>query len=203
MINTFIFDIGNVLLDFDYMAVYRALFDEQTAQAVADATVRRPELWAELDQGVLPYEDVVNAMVQDAPELAREIPYAVEELYRRVLPFPYATPWLKRLKELGYRVYILSNFGQIPYLHCIPRMDFLEYTDGGVISYEIKALKPDRAIFEALCRRYPILPEEAVFLDDSPVNIGGAAEFGLHTVCFRDPAQAAQCLAALPLAYGL
>ena len=49
MITTFIFDIGNVLLNFNYLDQYRALYDEQTPQALADATVRNTALWVELD----------------------------------------------------------------------------------------------------------------------------------------------------------
>lgn len=44
MINTIIFDIGNVLLDFDYMKQFRRLFDEKTAQTIADISIRKPEI---------------------------------------------------------------------------------------------------------------------------------------------------------------
>ena len=41
MINTIIFDIGNVLLDFDYMKQFRRLFDEETAQRFRDCILSK------------------------------------------------------------------------------------------------------------------------------------------------------------------
>lgn len=49
MINTIIFDIGNVLLDFDYMKQFRKLFDEETAQDIANISIRKPEVWVEIE----------------------------------------------------------------------------------------------------------------------------------------------------------
>ena len=109
MIDTIIFDIGNVLLDFDYMKHFRSLFDEETAQTIADISIRNLAVWQEMDRGVLSYEEAVELVIQGAPRLEKEIRLAVKELYDRVEAYPYATQWVKSLKEKGYRVYILSN----------------------------------------------------------------------------------------------
>ena len=105
------------------------------------------------------------------------------------------------LKEKGYKVYILSNYGEKPFAASKPRMPFLQYTDGQLISYEIREVKPSAAIYQALCQKYAIDPANAVFLDDSPLNIAGAKAFGLHTILFTDYADALKQLKALPLAY--
>ena len=203
MIDTFIFDIGNVLLDFDYMRQFRRLFDEKTAQAIADISVRRPEIWAEMDRGVLTYEEVISQIVRSAPHLEAEIRLAIEELYKNVEPFPYSEDWLRNLKEKGYRIYILSNYGEKPFADSKPRMPFLKYADGQLISYEIWEIKPNAAIYQALCDRFSIVPNEAVFIDDSPANIAGAAAYGLNTVLFQGYEDAHASLSALPIAYGI
>ena len=77
MINTIIFDIGNVLLDFDYMKHFRRLFDEETAQLIANISILKPEVWAEMDRGVLSYMEAVNLIVQGAPHLEKEIRLAI------------------------------------------------------------------------------------------------------------------------------
>ena len=84
MIDTIIFDIGNVLLDFDYMKHFRSLFDEETAQTIADISVRKTEVWLELDRGVLSYEEAVSFIIRGAPRLEKEIRLAIQELYRHV-----------------------------------------------------------------------------------------------------------------------
>ena len=59
-----------------------------------------------------------------------------------------------------------------------------------VISYEIKHIKPEKEIYEELIRRYGIVPEEAVFIDDLPGNIEAAKEFGFRTVLFTEKKEA-------------
>jgi len=202
MIDTIIFDIGNVLLDFDYMKQFRRLFDEETANAIADVTVRKLENWIELDRGVLSYEDVVDRIILDAPHLAQEIPLAIRELYKHLEPYAYATEWVSSLKEKGYRLYVLSNFGEKPFAESKANMPFLQYMDGSLISYELREVKPGAAIYRALCDRFRIDPGKSVFIDDSAVNIAGAKAFGLHTVHFTGYADAIAQLKTLPMAYG-
>ena len=201
MIDTIIFDIGNVLLDFDYMKHFRHLFDEQTAQAIADVSIRNLPVWLEMDRGVLSYEEAVDLVVRGAPHLEKEIHLAITELYAHVESYPYAVDWVRSLKEKGYKIYILSNYGEKPFADSKERMPFLQYTDGQLISYEVKEVKPSTAIYQTLCDRFSIDPAQAVFLDDSPINIAGAKAFGLHTILFTDYADALKQLKALPLAY--
>ena len=203
MITTFIFDIGNVLLNFNYLEQYRSLYDEQTAQALADATVRNTALWAELDRGTLSYEEAIALLQKNAPHLHHQIPHAIHTMYARLESYSYSDAWLQSLKQKGYRVYILSNYGKVPYEQTKARMGFLRHADGALISYEVQQTKPSHAIYQAICDKYSINPSEAVFLDDSPINIDGAKEFGLHTVLFTDYASALEALSKLPLAYGL
>ena len=201
MIDTIIFDIGNVLLDFDYMKQFRRLFCEETAQAIANISVRKLENWIELDRGVLSYDEALDRIIRDAPRLEKEIRLAVGELYRNVESYPYAVEWVKALKEKGYRLYILSNYGEKPFAESKKNMPFLQYMDGQLISYEIREVKPSAAIYQALCDKFYIDPHKAVFIDDSAVNIAGAKDFGLHTIHFTSYADAIAQLEALPLAY--
>ena len=201
MINTFLFDIGNVLLDFDYLKEFRKLFDEETAQKIADITVRQPDTWREMDAGVLTYEEAVGLIIENAPHLEKEIRLAIRELYNNVQSFDYAQVWLKRLKEAGYKIYILSNYGKEPFAASKGRMPFLAYTDGQLISYEIKETKPSGVAFAAACERFSLDPKETVFLDDSAANIAAASELGFHTVLFTGYEDALRALSALPLAY--
>ena len=196
MIDTIIFDIGNVLLDFDYMKHFRSLFDEEIAQTIADISVRNLEVWLEMDRGVLSYDEAVDLVIQGAPQLEKEIRLAVKALYDRVEAYPYATEWVKSLKEKGYRIYILSNYGEKPFAASKARMPFLDYVDGTLLSCQVQDVKPSAAIYQALCDRFQIKPSKAVFIDDSPVNVAGAKAFGLNTILFTDYADAVAQLKA-------
>ena len=64
-------------------------------------------------------------------------------------------------------------------------LSFLPLVDGVVFSYKELVIKPDKEIYDIICSRYDINPEEAVFLDDTEKNIVAAREFGLHGIHFK------------------
>ena len=62
--------------------------------------------------------------------------------------------------------------------------------DGGILSYQEKIIKPMPEIYQLLIDRYDLTPEECVFLDDTPRILEAAEKFGIHTILFKDQAQA-------------
>ncbi len=64
-------------------------------------------------------------------------------------------------------------------------------------SYQEKIIKPMQEIYQLLIDRYGLVPEECVFLDDTQKNLDGAEKFGIHTILFRNQAQAVEELRRL------
>lgn len=197
MIDTIVFDIGNVLAPFDWQQTYADIFDPETAKIVGEATVLRPELWAEFDRGAKTDREVLDSFIACAPDYAEEIEKGVWEIYKRIKPAPYASMWLHALKKAGYRVFLLSNYGRTSYAMSTPRFDFLQYCDGALISYQVERCKPDPIIYMILCQKYRISPNQAVFIDDSLVNCQGAEAVGFNTINFKDPESCLQELGQL------
>ena len=196
MIDTIIFDIGNVLAAWHWRESFVEKFGEALVEPLADATVRSPG-WYELDRGALSEDGIAELLIQNAPQYAEQIARIVHESHEFVTAYPYAADWVKTLKAAGYKVYILSNYSEFGFKRSKPGFDFLNYVDGALISYEIKQVKPDRIIYEALCDRYGIVPENAVFLDDNSLNTKAAIEFGLHAITVENKGQADAELRAL------
>ena len=198
MIKTVIFDIGNVLVEF----CWRRMFEEfglegEDFEKMADATVRN-DAWNEFDRGELSTEEIIDIFAKEAPEYRSYIEKIYEDPTKMIAQFAYAKPWIKEMKERGYQVYILSNWSEPTYLACKDNeLDFLPLVDGVVFSFEEKLIKPDQRIFERLCSRYDINPEEAVFLDDNEANVISSRAFGLHTIHFKSYEQAKAELEAL------
>lgn len=200
MIDTVIFDIGNVLAQWHWQKNFAEMFDADKIDAIADATVRSPK-WLEMDRGVLSEEEMIALFTKDAPQYAKELEQVVRRNHTFVTTYPYADDWLKTLKAAGYRVYILSNFGDFSYNRAKEQFSFLQYADGALISYEVKLVKPDHAIYRALCEKFSIVPENAVFLDDNAANTAAAEAFGLHAITVENKAQADAALRALGVHY--
>ncbi len=197
MITTIIFDIGNVLADFTWEAHYRSFgYNEEIFERLANATVRNP-FWNECDRGVLSDEELLQGFIENDPGIEKEIRETQHDKSTIVSRNDYAIPWIQELKGKGYRCLYLSNFSRKAHKDCAAALDFLPYMDGGILSYQEKIIKPMPEIYQLLIDRYGLVPEECVFLDDTQKNLDGAQKFGIHTILFRNQAQAVEELRRL------
>lgn len=198
MIKNIIFDIGRVLVDFDWEIYLNGFgFDTKKTEAIANATFAGP-VWKELDRAVLTVEEIKEGFVARAPQYREDILKVFEGSYHALGRRDFAIPWIQELKAQSYNIYYLSNYSEWMQERSGDALDFLPYTDGGLFSYEVKQIKPDRDIYQSLIDRYPsIIPEESVFLDDSAENIHAARAFGLHGIIFENEVQAKTELAQL------
>lgn len=197
MITTIIFDIGNVLAGFTWKEHYESFgYDEQMVERIAKATVKNPD-WNEFDRGAMSEEEIVQAFVKADPEIEEDIWKVLRNVSTMIKRLDYAIPWIQELKSKGYRVLYLSNFSNKAETDCAHALDFIPYTDGGILSYQEKVVKPMPEIYQMLIDRYDLVPEECVFMDDTVVNLTGAEKFGIHTIHFRDREQAIEELRRL------
>lgn len=56
---------------------------------------------------------------------------------------------------------------------------FLQIFDYSVFSYEIGIRKPDKKIYQFVCRKLKVKPQETIFIDDMLNNVEGARKAGL------------------------
>lgn len=197
MITTLIFDIGNVLADFIWEEYYRSFgFTEEILDRLAKATVKDP-MWNEYDRGVMTDEEVLQGFIDNDHGIEREIRLTLKDVGAMVRRNDYAIPWIKELQGKGYRCLYLSNFSEKARKECAASMDFLPYMDGGILSYQDKVIKPMPEIYQLLIDRYQLVPEECVFMDDTLRNLEGAEKFGIHTIHFKNQAQAIEELRKL------
>lgn len=197
-INTVIFDIGGVLVDYHQEEYYRRKgYAPETAERLAAATMRSG-WWDEYDRGLLSDGEIRGCFKKNAPELAEEIDASLTHMTGLVTKKETAIPWIRSVRERGCRALVLSNFSRTAYEDCREdAMQFLEETDGGILSFREHVIKPDPLIYELLLGRYEISPAQAVFIDDTPRNLTGAERFGIRTICYRNQEQAERELDAL------
>lgn len=186
MIKNIIFDMGNVLLKFNPWKYVEDLGieDEKDKILVFNETYNT---WKcpYLDRGDFTEEAFVEEVNKNLPEKYHKM---VEKLIfhwaDQVTPMPGMADLIKEIKDKGYKVYLLSNAGyrQHEYWFNIPGH---EYFDGTVVSCDIKAIKPERKIYEALFEKFNIDPKESFFIDDLAINIYGAREAGMEGFVFH------------------
>ena len=164
MINTVIFDIGKVLVDYDWKKLLQDLkYDEETSQSVAKA-VFLSDTWTEGDRGVLSEEELLQAFISNNPVYEKEIRETFQRMGETIHVYSYTKSWLKYLKKHGYKLYILSNFSQPLYDRCQKEMKFLGFMDGGYMSWQIHCLKPEPEIYQKLIKDFQIEPSKQSLL---------------------------------------
>lgn len=200
-IDTVVFDIGNVLVDFSWREKLVNLgFEDGMIERIAKATVDSSD-WVELDRGVLTTEEIIGLFVENDPEIEAEIRRAFADFTDIVTKRDETIPWIRSLKAAGYKVLVLSNFSKVAVEGCADAMKFLEEVDGGILSYRDKVVKPDEAIYKLLMERYDLVPEKTVFIDDTPVNIETARRLGWKGIVFKSREQVIEDLTKLGVKY--
>ena len=199
MIKAVIFDIGAVLVEFDWNGFLHRIYDAQTADAVFAATWGT-EAWHELDRDALPRETVLGMFTANAPEYAAEIRAALARTNECAKLFPYTPGWIRSLKAQGLSVYFLSNY--YPYLvwKNPEVLRFIDDMDGGVFSWQEKITKPDPEIYRrytgkdsSLMRENLLILLDAVGPDRITVRVPLIPEFNTK----EDQARSAELLRSI------
>lgn len=194
-INTIIFDIGKVLVQYNWKKPLLDLkYDEETASAVASA-IFLSQTWQEGDLGLLTEEQLLQSFVANNPAYEKEIRETFQHIGSSIKEFSYTRSWLKYLKRRGYKLYILSNFSEPLYRQASNEMKFLDLLDGGYMSWQVHCMKPSPDFYQKLIKDFHIDPSRAVFLDDVLENVAEARAQGLHAVHFTGRKNAVQKLA--------
>ena len=197
MIRNIIFDIGNVLACFRWRDLFSELgFTGEKFDRIAAATILHPTMWPEFDRSMMSDEEIIASCIARAPEYEEEIRMLFERTELLVEEYPYSYGWIKELKERGYKIYLLSNYGKTSFEAAVNhgRLSFLPLIDGKMISYEVKIVKPELGIYEALIKKYNLLPQECVFLDDREDNVEVAVKMGFQGIVVEGYEQASETL---------
>ena len=185
MITTIIFDIGNVLVDFRWKEFIAGFgYDEAMQERIAKASVLSDD-WNEYDLGLLNEDEIIDKFIENDPGIADELKDTYRSLDGLLKQFDHAKPWISELKARGFKVLYLSNFSAKAERECAKELDFIPLTDGGILSYKVKMTKPDKRIYELLTDTYDLVPEECLFLDDTPVNVEAARAHGYRAEVFK------------------
>lgn len=184
-IDTIIFDIGNVLVDFSWRQMLRDKgVPEDLIEKVGDATVRT-DIWNEFDRGVMSHEEIVDKLCENTPELSEYIHKGFDDFEGIVKLRSTSIPLIEGLKKAHYRILVLSNFSKGAVDTNKKEMAFLDYVDGGILSYKDHVIKPDHDIYDLIIKRYDLTPDKCVFIDDTEKNVIGAIKAGIKGIHFQ------------------
>jgi 2-haloacid dehalogenase len=171
-IDTIIFDLGGVLIDWNPRYVYRKIFktEEETEWFLENVTTSE---WNENQDAGYPLHKATEELVSKHPEWEPEI----KAYYGRWLEMlgdqiHETVEILQQLKKTGkYKLYALTNWSAETFPHAMERFAFLKLFDGIVVSGEEKMKKPSAAFYKIIIDRYHLDPSKTIFIDDSLINV--------------------------------
>ncbi|HAV61866.1 MAG TPA: hypothetical protein DCY13_05835 [Verrucomicrobiales bacterium] len=184
-----VFDLGKVLVDFDYSIVANRLKSR--------ASVPLEDVAARLDQSPLLVAYETGRMT--TPEFFAEVKrltgyngtleeFAVEfgDIFA---PIDEMIAFHRRLRELGFPTYIFSNTNELAVRHIRSTYPFFSGFDGYVYSHEVGHMKPDAPIYEAVEAMTGRSGGAILYLDDKPENIAAGAARGWQAILHESPAK--------------
>ena len=185
MVKNIIFDIGNVLLEFKPLDYLKRTFNDENLEKLLYKEIFQCEEWVHLDRGILTQDEVVKLISLRNPKYEVHIKKCMDNWIEILTPIEGTVKILSKLKENGYKLYLLSNFHSLAFETVYSKYDFFKYFDGGIISYKEKLLKPESEIYTKLLDTYNLNAEECLFIDDTLVNIEAANILGINTLHFE------------------
>ena len=177
-----ILDMGNVLLEWNKDKILQGVSDTKKDYLMLDKTIFQSGLWEKLDLGTMSREELVLKVVsmigstyqKKVEEVIWNWPSYID-IYREVFPV------LSELKKKGHRIFVLSNTSKVFYDLLDEQLSPLkELLDGFVLSCDIKAIKPDLAMFKEILDKYQLDPANCIFLDDIEDNTVAAEKLGIR-----------------------
>ncbi len=189
-INTIIFDLGNVLIDWNPSYLFDQIFENEPEKKAYFFNHICTEQWHAQQDAGRPIDQATSELVEIHP--GWEVP--IRAFYTRWKemfhgPIDGSVEILRELKEKNYTLFALTNWSAELLQRSWEDFPFLKWFQGIVVSGEEKINKPAKEIYFILLRKYQIDPKKALFIDDREANVLVAKEIGLAAIQFHAPSQ--------------
>ncbi len=190
-IDTIIFDLGGVLVDWNPMYVYTQEFNGDTEKAQWFLENVCTPKWNIEQDGGRTIEEAIKLKIEEFPQYESLIRLYYDKWH---LMFSGAieenvTLFQELKASKKYKIYALTNWSAEKWDKALELFPFLNDFDGVVVSGIEKTRKPFAKIYEIILGRYNIIPNKAVFIDDNWENVKKAKKFGIHAIQCKNPLQ--------------
>jgi FMN phosphatase YigB (HAD superfamily) len=175
---TFLFDIGRVLLDFDFESSLARLLPADVADPAErlELLIERKD---EFETGNIDAETYIQWALETLGSGAS--PDEFREAWRHIFT-PNEPMWrvAGRLADEGHRLILFSNINTIHAPWIFDAFPNFSIFHGAVLSFETGFIKPYREIYNHAIRKYGLIPGETIYMDDLPANIATGREMGFR-----------------------
>lgn len=187
-INTIIFDLGGVLIDWNPKYVFNENYFESPEKRDHFFNSICTSDWNENQDAGYPIAKATEERIALFPEWEKEI----RDYYGRWTemlggPIDATVDIFKELKQnTGLKIYALTNWSAETFPVALERFDFLQWFDGRVVSGEERMRKPFPEFYQLLLNRFNVKPEEALLIDDNLRNVKAGELLGIQSIHYKN-----------------
>lgn len=187
MVEAVIFDIGNVLIEWQPERYYDAIMPRARREAMF-AEVDLHGMNDAVDRGA-PFRETIYAWAERYPAWRDEIRLWHDDWIKMAAPvIPHSVRLMQALQAKGVPVFSLTNFGIGSFDYACTFYPFLRDFDRPYVSGHMGVTKPEPRIYEMLQADSGLSGAQLLFTDDRADNIATAHTFGWKTHLFEGPA---------------
>jgi 2-haloacid dehalogenase len=189
-IDTIIFDLGGVLVDWNPKYLYEKIFDSQEEVEWFLNNVCTSDWNIEQDAGRT-IEEANALKIAEFPDYEKFINMFYErwdEMFSGPIQESVKIQQ-KLIADKNYKVYALTNWSAEKWELGKQLFPFFNDFEGVVVSGQENTRKPFDDIYQLILKRYSIIPENSVFIDDNFENTLGSSRNGIHSIHFKSPEQ--------------
>lgn len=192
-----IFDLGKVLVDFDYSIAARKVAARSTKQ-VPDLQhfLGSSPILARFESGLLTREQFFDEMRQ-ITGFTSDIKEFVSDFADIFVPIPAMIGLHEEVRQRGFQTYIFSNTNDIAIGHVRQEFPFFKHFDGYILSYEVGSMKPQPKIYEAMEKMSGRRGADLIYIDDRPENIETGVARGWRAILHETPEKTRAALESL------
>ena len=194
-----VFDLGKVLVDFDYsIAARRVAAHSRLEVDEAGFFSEQTPLLLRYELGLITTQQFFEAVrgVTGFLGTAAEFGEIFADIFTEM---PEMVELHARLRRKAIPTWIFSNTNELAVSHIRRRFPFFARFDGYILSYEHGAMKPDAKLYEAVEFQTRRRGGEIVYIDDRPENIAAGAARGWQVVLQESPEKTRAALEKLGL----
>ncbi|HXB08723.1 MAG TPA: HAD family phosphatase [Puia sp.] len=188
-INTLVFDLGGVLIDWNPEYLYNKIIPDEKERRWFLSTICTLD-WNEQQDAGRSLQEGTEHLVRQFPEHEKAI-RAYYGRWKEMLggPIHETVEIFRELKKQGrMKLYALTNWSAETFPVALELYEFLHWFDGRLVSGEEKVRKPFPEIYKLLIERFGIDPQHAIYVDDNIRNLVPARDLGFVGIHFRTPA---------------
>ncbi|MBZ2058252.1 Alpha-D-glucose-1-phosphate phosphatase YihX [Streptococcus sanguinis] len=184
MIKNLVFDLGNVLIEWNSEKILTYFEPEKERRQVLRQAIFESGVWHQTDKGELSLKEACEEVLT---QLDASYHSAIKNIFYHWYEVVYVYSDLQERIRLwvaqDYRIYILSTTCEIFYhIEKAGLLPIYPLLSGYILSSEVGVVKPEAEIYQKLLKKYNLNPVESVFIDDIQANLDTAAELGFETI---------------------